>query len=157
MTAHATEEHVTSAVMSHNNRTAVGSSVATWSGMRRTVLLQWNTWYHDTNNKRGTVFSVGPAPRLYHSINCVEFSQCSGVELRIRQSEASSGATVRKATASKDVKPWTRKLRDLRHWKPVPGDNQWRSSKQSRHTACCSDLQSVWISDSTAVTCSYYL
>jgi hypothetical protein len=41
MIVHATEEHVT--VTSRNNRRAAGSGVATRSGTRRTVPLQWNT------------------------------------------------------------------------------------------------------------------
>jgi hypothetical protein len=67
MIAHATEEHVTSAMTSRNSRRAAGSGVATQSGPSRTVPLQWNTWYHATHINRGRVFSVASAPRLYHS------------------------------------------------------------------------------------------
>jgi hypothetical protein len=42
MLVHATEEHVASAVTSCNNMTAAGSGVATRSGPRRRVSLQWN-------------------------------------------------------------------------------------------------------------------
>jgi hypothetical protein len=36
------------AVMSWNNRRAVGSGVAMWFSARQTVRLQWNTLYHIT-------------------------------------------------------------------------------------------------------------
>jgi hypothetical protein len=49
------------------------------------------------------------------------------------------------------VRTWTRKLRKLRCWKPLPGDNQWGYSRLRSPTACCNKLQSVWISDSDIV------
>jgi hypothetical protein len=55
------------------------------------------------------------------------------------------------------VRSRTRKLRNLRRSKPLPGDNRWRYSRLRRPCACCSELQKVWISDSALVTCSYVL
>jgi hypothetical protein len=78
MIAHATEEHIASSVTSRNRRTA-GSGVATRSGTRCSVLLQWQMWYRATHINRETVFSVGSAPSLYHSTDQVEFSWWSGV------------------------------------------------------------------------------
>jgi hypothetical protein len=54
--AHATEEYVTSTVTSHNNRRAAGSGVLYAVCATVEELL-------------GEVFSVGSAPRLYHSTN----------------------------------------------------------------------------------------
>jgi hypothetical protein len=79
MIAHAIEEHVTSAVTSRNNRRAAGSGAATRSGTRRTVPLQWNMEYHATHISRGTMFSVGSAPTLYHSTELSLVSEWSGV------------------------------------------------------------------------------
>jgi hypothetical protein len=53
------------------------------------------------------------------------------------------------------VRTWTRKLRKLRRRKPLPGDSRWRYSRLRRLCTCCSELQNVWISSSTTVTCSY--
>jgi hypothetical protein len=44
------------------------------------------------------------------------------------------------------VRMWTQKVRKLWHWKPLPGDNQWRFSRLRRLHTCCSELQSVWLS-----------
>jgi hypothetical protein len=88
-------------------------------------------WYHVTHTNREMVFSVGFTPRLYHLTDRVEFSEWSGAELRVLQLEASSGATVKQATASEAVKPWTRKLRDLRRWKPLP-HNRWTHNRLRR-------------------------
>jgi hypothetical protein len=49
------------------------------------------------------------------------------------------------------VRTWTRKLWKLQRWKPSPDDNRWRYSRLRRFYACCSELQSVWISDSSVV------
>jgi hypothetical protein len=81
MITQATGEHVMSSVKSRNNRRAAGSGVATLSYTRRTVPLKLNTWYHATHINRGTMFSVGFVPRLYHSTDRVQFSKWSGVEL----------------------------------------------------------------------------
>jgi hypothetical protein len=43
---------------------AMGSGVAIQSSTKWTVLLQRNKRYHATHINRGTVFSVGSAPRL---------------------------------------------------------------------------------------------
>jgi hypothetical protein len=51
----------------------------------------------------------------------------------------------------------TRKLRKLRRWKPLPGDNRWRHSRLRRLNAWCNELESVWISESAIVICSYVL
>jgi hypothetical protein len=64
----------------------------------------------------------------------------------------SNELAVRQSPASKDVNA---KLRDLRHWKPLPGNNWRRHSRLGIHSTCCCELQSVWISDSMIVTCSY--
>jgi hypothetical protein len=52
------------------------------------------------------------------------------------------------------VKMWTRKLRKLRRWKPLQGDNRWRYSRLRTLRPCCSERQCVWISVSAIVTCS---
>jgi hypothetical protein len=41
------------------------------------------------------------------------------------------------------VRAWTRKMRKLWCWKPLPGDNWWRYSRLRRLSACCSELQGV--------------
>jgi hypothetical protein len=38
------------------------------------------------------------------------------------------------------VKMWKRKMMQLRRWKPLPGDNQWRYDILRRFNACCSEL-----------------
>jgi hypothetical protein len=45
----------------------------------------------------------------------------------------------------------------LWRWKSLPGNNRWRYSRLRRLSTCCRGLQSVWISDSVIVTCSYDL
>jgi hypothetical protein len=57
----------------------------------------------------------------------------------------------------RSVRTWTRKLRKLRRWKPLPGDNRWRYGRLKRLGTCRSELQSEWISDSAIVTCNYDL
>jgi hypothetical protein len=42
-------------------------------------------------------------------------------------------------------------------WDLSPGNALWTHSILRRFHTCCSELQSVWISDSTIVTCSYDL
>jgi hypothetical protein len=61
---------------------------------------------------------------------------------------------VRQSPASKDVNTEYEEATAL---EDVPGDNRWRYSRLRRLSACCSELQSVWISDSAVVTCSYGL
>jgi hypothetical protein len=50
------------------------------------------------------------------------------------------------------VTTWTPKLRKLRRWKPLPGDNRWRYGRLRWLRTCCSELQSVRISASATVT-----
>jgi hypothetical protein len=57
--------------------------------------------------------------------------------------------------SSRPLRTWTRKLRDLRRWKPLPDNEWWRHSRLRRLSTCCSELLSVWISDNARVTCSY--
>jgi hypothetical protein len=52
-------------VTSRNSRRAAGSGVATLSGARSIVPLQWNTWYHVTYIDRETMFSVRFVQWLY--------------------------------------------------------------------------------------------
>jgi hypothetical protein len=49
------------------------------------------------------------------------------------------------------VKVWRQKLRNLRPWKRLPHD-WWRHSRLRRLSTCCSELQSVYICESTIVT-----
>jgi hypothetical protein len=35
---------------------------------------------------------------------------------------------------------WTRKLRNLWHWEPLPSNNWWRHSRLRRLSACHSEL-----------------
>jgi hypothetical protein len=55
------------------------------------------------------------------------------------------------------MKPWTQKLRDLQYWKLLPDNDWWRHSRLRRFSTYCSELMSVWISDSAIVTSSYNL
>jgi hypothetical protein len=47
---------------------------------------------------------------------------------------------VRKGPASEDQSCGTYKLRKLRRWDPLPGDNRWRHSRLRRLSVCCSEL-----------------
>jgi hypothetical protein len=57
--------------------------------------------------------------------------------------------------ASENLSRGTRRLRNLRRWEPLPGDNRWRHSRIRRLSVCCSELQTVWISQSAVIKCSY--
>jgi hypothetical protein len=50
------------------------------------------------------------------------------------------------------VRAWTRKLRDLQRWKPLPGNSRWRHRRLRRHCTWCSEVLNVWISDSAIFT-----
>jgi hypothetical protein len=43
----------------------------------------------------------------------------------------------------RSVRTWTRKLRKVQLWKPLPGDNRRRYSRMRRLDTCCSELQYV--------------
>jgi hypothetical protein len=62
---------------------------------------------------------------------------------------------VGQAPGSEDQSRGTRMVRNPQHWKALPGDNLWRHSRLKRLSVCCSELQSVYISDSTIVSCRY--
>jgi hypothetical protein len=50
------------------------------------------------------------------------------------------------------LRMWMWTWRDLRCWKSLP-DKRWRYSRLRRLSVCCSELQSVWISDSAIISC----
>jgi hypothetical protein len=83
------------------------------------------------NNNRGKVFSERSAPRCCKQDKSTELWD-----------------------SRRPVKTWTRKLRELQHWKALSGNNRWRYSWLKRLSTCCSELQSVWISDSAVAACS---
>jgi hypothetical protein len=53
------------------------------------------------------------------------------------------------------VRTWTRKLRKIRLWKPLLGDNRWRYGRLRTLSTFSNELQSVWISDSAILPCSH--
>jgi hypothetical protein len=93
------------------------------------------------------LFSVWSVPRLYNE-----------EQLRLREGleTAVTGVWVN-CESRRPVRTWTRKLRKLRRWKPLPGDNRWRYSRLRTLSTCCSESQSAWISVSAVIICSYVL
>jgi hypothetical protein len=49
-------------------------------------------------------------------------------------------------------KPRKTKTEEPMAWGMLPGGNRWRHSRMRRRSVCCSEFDSVWISDSAVVT-----
>jgi hypothetical protein len=125
--SHYTQQENITFALTCNSRRAAGSRVATHSGTRHTVLLQWNTWYHAAHINRDAMFSVRSTLRLYVSLNrpgWLHLVEWSPVELRVDSWQS--------CNSHWPVRVWTWEMRKLQHWKPLPGNSQWRYSRLRR-------------------------
>jgi DNA-binding transcriptional LysR family regulator len=67
--------------------------------------------------------------------------ECSGEQPLLEDChQATPSWVVRLILAGENRSRRTWKLRDLRRWKPLPGNNRWRYSRLRRFSACCSEL-----------------
>jgi hypothetical protein len=117
---------------------------------------------------QGRIYSHGAPPgqpgqskygpcRVVISKTSVQFSQLESIRRVGGWYEIAASLGVKLWSSRRPVRAWTRKLRYLRRWKPLPDNDWWTHSRLRSFSACWSELQSVWISNSAIVTCSYEL
>jgi hypothetical protein len=124
-----------------------------WKNIKTTtVIRQW-----PINNNRGRVFSPQTALMDAHT----KTEELLGEVFSVRSVLSCLSRTSLEISLLWDsrwpVRVSTQKLRKLQCWKPLPGDNWWRHRSLRRLSTCCIELQSMWISNSAIVTCSYVL
>jgi hypothetical protein len=165
-------KHVTAATNTCNNRRNVGlvifcavrilSKESLWVCLCVPLSLLGNS-------------SVKTLPRQRRFVGGVVFYAVSSrdCEWVCRQSIAASGGHTRlggrqwpgiaamksqceTGTSQRGQEPLNPELKDLRRWGPLPS-HDWRHIRLRRLSACCGELQSVWISDSAIINCTYEL